>query len=505
MKLAKRLLSVALALLMVFALVACAGDPAGTDTNTKVEQTGNTDNPGTDSTGNTDTGPQPPDFVLPDRPTDETNGQNYIIIQHADIANPFGYSQDSVMGLQVADRLAEVQDLYGCTLEFYQIAYNEQFASQLQALQFADDGGDLIFSDNNAMLRRALGLGGDESMCYDLLKFDHILNFWDMNKWGNITARECMMAGGTFYGVSPALWVDCTPLPYYTMVYNKDLVTLYGATDPQESWEAENWDTFAMVDVIKKTTNEADGIFGIAAQFGHMQAATRYSTGVELYTVTNIAADGTVEWKDNLNDPQILSAYQWLKNTVAANRKCFNKGARDWHSDSWQAHVPFNDGLCAMALTRPSTLFASVVLDGPENFGIITWAGETPNILAGYYENVYAVAIPIFAKNADHSAFLAYDLFEGLGDIETYEDVLAYYRETYFSSDLDITCLVREGAKLSYSYWPNFFAADADLMASGTIAVSVGKAIEKNREPVSTHIMPNKASIEAWRQQGKLD
>ena len=64
----------------------------------------------------------------------------------------------------------------------------------------------------------------------DLLAVDDIINFWNAEKWGTIPAREAMMAGGTFYGVAPALWVDCTPLPYYQIVYNKTLVENAGLT-----------------------------------------------------------------------------------------------------------------------------------------------------------------------------------------------------------------------------------------------------------------------------------
>ena len=324
MKIARRLLSLLLALLMVFALAACGGD--GEPTDSGVQNNPNPDNPqgGNTQGGNDDVD----DFVMPDRPTSETEGKTYIIIQHEDTVDRFGYSQDSKMGLQIGDRIEEVQNLYGCTIDFSQIAYGSGFVTQMQALQFAENGGDLVFAYKNAYLRQCLGTGGDESLMQDLLAVDNIINFWNSEKWGTITARESMMAGGTFYGVSPALWVDCTPLPYYQIVYNKSLVESAGATDPQEYWENEEWDRYAMLDVIKATTDEANGVWGMNGNVEHMIRATFLSTGVQLAQIDKINADGTVEWTNGLKTAEAAEAIGWLQQTLKSNAKCFNNGGK---------------------------------------------------------------------------------------------------------------------------------------------------------------------------------
>ncbi len=498
-----------MALLMVFALVACTGDTNPTDSNTVAGSTNSNPVVTTDTTTDQSTfiAPTAQDWDPGERPADETEGNTYTIIQHSVVEDPFGYSQDSVLGLQIATRLTEVEEQYGCTLSFSQVAYSDQFATQLQALAYAENGGDLIFSNNNAQLRKALGTGGDESLCYDLLKFDHIINFWDMNKWGNITARECMMAGGTFYGVSPALWVDCTPLPYYTLVYNKDIIEAAGATSPQESWEKGEWDNYAMVEVAKATTNEADGIWGMTATHSHMTRATFLSTGLPLLNI-EVASDASVTWKSNLDAPEAIAAFQWLKNTLTANAKCFNKGGNDW--DTWKSQEPFNEELCAMTLTRPLTLFGDIVVNGPTNFGIATWAGSEANLLTGYYENVYAIAIPTFAQNADHSAFLMFDLFKGLDDAKDYSEVKDYYLNTYFSSEADMTCLIREGANLQYSYWPNGCDAIWNQISSGlaqasSVAGLIGKHIHIVDAQIEENIVPNQVQLKAWKEAGKFD
>lgn len=505
MKTARRLLSVLLALVMVLALVACGGNGATTDTSSTNPTPNNPSNPNNPSVG----GDEP--FVQPEAPYDEMAGKNYIIIQHDPIERPFRYSQDSRMGEFVAERIAEVEEKYGCTITFEQVAYDTNFANAMQQKLYVDDGGDMVWAYNNAMLRGALGKGGEESLMVDLLAVDHIINFWDFNKWGNIYARETMMAGGKFYGVTPALWTDCTPLPYYTMVYNKELLEQFGQTDPQEIWENEEWDRDTMMEIITSCYDDtgADNIWGISGSVIHMIKSTMFAAGGSYVNIDKINADGTVDWTAGITSPEVVEALTWLKGELTANAKYFNDNGQaktDWE----EAPVYFIDGQTAFLLTRPLALFGTVVTDAKFDFGLITWAGDEPNVFAGYYENTYTVSIPVFAQNAEHTAYLMYDLFEGLEDIETYEDVLDFYRGEYFDSDLDVELLVRDGAKLEYSYWPNGVEKMFTEINTGFKNASNMKSLLENAAKVVTseindYIVPNKVQLEKYRQAGYFD
>jgi len=355
MKILKRSLSLLLVLLMVLSFVACGGE---TDPDVN-PGTGSGTTEGTEGVSSTetntdrDTGTGLPPVERPDPNLEEFAGKNYIIIQHSEIGNPFGYSQDSLMGAHVAQRLVDVQNKYSCTLEFSQIAYNNDFASNVHGLLYAENGGDLVFSNNNAQLRKTLGTGGEESLMQDLLALDQILDFWNTDKWGSIRARECMMAGGTFYGVVPALWVDCTPLPYYQVVYNKDLLERFGATDPQEYWEKEEWDRDTMLDVILSCYDDtgAETVWGMTGTLSHMVCYTFLTTGMPFAIVDKINPDGTVEWHRGLNTPDAQEALHWLKTTLTANSKYFNNGKGDW--TTWDSHTPFISESCAMVVTAP--------------------------------------------------------------------------------------------------------------------------------------------------------
>lgn len=488
-----------LVLVMVFALVACGGgngkDPAK-----------NPNGPGNVVKDPT----KPNDIWVQDTnvPYDAMNGQTYIVIQHQAPDSPFSYSQDSQMGAKVAERVVAVQEKYGCTFEYSQIGYTD-FATSVQGLVYSEHAGDMVFSHNNAQLRKALGTGGESSYMQDLLALDSILNFWNADKWGNITARETMMAGGTFYGVTPALWVDCTPLPYYQVVYSKALLEAFGATDPQELWEKNEWERDAMIEIISSCYDDSSGdaIWGMTASVCHMVRATALTTGVSLVEINKINDDGSVDWEIGLKNDDVAESLTWLKTNLNLYKKFFNNGRSDW--TTWDAHTPFIAGQSAFCVTRPLDIFGYIVSQC-EDFALITWAGADANVLTGYYENCYSVTVPIFALDARQSAFLMYDLFEGLEGEQNVDDVIAYYRNNYFDSDIDVEVLVRKGATLQYSYWPNGVDAIWSNISNGfTTASSISALIDKHSTSVDTqieeNIIPNQVKLEAYRQNGYID
>ena len=503
MKLAKRLISLALALLMVFALVACTDDPVDTNTGSQSTNSNNTD----PNTGNTSS--EEVEFDPGDRPYDETKGKTFYIIQHEPPETPFKYSQDSLMGEKVAERIDEIEAAYGVTVVFDQVAYSDAFATSMQQKEVTGEGGDIVFSTNNSMLRLALGIGGNSSLMVDLLTVDHIINFWDMDKWGNIISRETMMAGGTFYGVAPNLWIDRTPLPFYLLVYNREMLKTFEAIDPQEAWEKKEWDRDTMLESITSVYDDSTGvkIFGIAAQGLHMTRATVLSTGAQLVNIDKINADGTVEWHNGFKNADVVEALQWLKNAYNENTKYFNNL---WSSSAWVHQDPLLNGEAAYCMTRPDVLLNQIVVEADFDFGLALWAGAEPNQMTGYFENSSGITIPVFASKIEHSAFIMWDLFEGLNGIESFDDLIAYYRDTYFTSDLDVAFLLRDGATLMYSYWPNgvdnlWSNLGGSLLTAASVQGVVDKFAGSTDAMIDQHVVPNQVALEKYRSEGFFD
>ncbi|MBP3301048.1 MAG: extracellular solute-binding protein [Clostridia bacterium] len=543
----KRILSLLLVLLMALSLVACAGGetPAETDAKTSSQSSvkDSAEDPSADSSVTEDSDlpsdssvpsdsdlPEdgsdsdvssekpdgsdvivdygPSDFVPPEPPYGEMAGKEYTVIQHEVIGDPFGYGQDTREAQLVQDRIDEVQSKYGCSIYFTEMAYSDQFATEIQGLQFAESGGDLIFSTNNAQLRKTVGTGPSDSMMVDLLTVDDIINFWDFNKWGNITSRETMMSGGVFYGVTPALWYNRTPLPYYNLVYNKTLLEQFDLDDPQELWEQESWDRDAMLELVTSCYDEAGSVpvWGMTASMMHMVRAAYLSSGVSAVEIGKIYANGSVDWTHGMASDEAVESLQWLKNSLTAYAKYFNNGKANWAN--WSAHEPFLEGQTLFALTAPSVVLNHISVQH-DNFGLITWAGVDANAMTGFYENCCSVSVPIFAQDAKHSAYLMYDLFKGLGEIETASDMVKHYRDTYFTSDLDVKFLLMNGAKLNYSYWPNggdeaLKRVSADLLTSSSLRTLVDKSVPVDTATVETYLVPNTVQLEIYRQNGLI-
>ena len=161
-----------------------------------------------------------------------------------------------------------------------------------------------------------------------------------------------------------------------------------------------------------------------------------------------------------------------------------------------------------MALTRPQTLFSDIISEA-DSLGLMVWGASENNFLSGYYENAPSLAIPTFAQNKEWSAFLMYSLFEGLGDVETQDDVISYYRENYFESDIDIVVLMREGASLQYSYWPNdgldgmWSQLAGGLMNASSIPTLIQRYAAQSDAAIEKNIVPNQVALRAYKEAGK--
>ncbi len=483
MKRFKQLVAVLLLLIMCFSITACGGE--------------NDDPSGTDSRG----------IVDPVIRPEEMSGKDFIIIQHQPEISPFGYAENSQLAERAFKRMEDVEALYGCTLNFSTVPYDNNFVTQIQAFAYEENSGDLIFSSNNAMLRRCVGTGGDDSMLVSLLPYDSILDFWNTEKWGNITAKETMMYGKDFYGVTPALWINYLPLPYYYLVYNRDLLESFGQTDLQEYYENGTWTRDVMMDIVISCYDDTGAvpIYGMAAHLSHMIRASFLAAGCTPVQIDSINVDGTSEWTNGWLLPEAEEALTWLQGKIKSNPRCFNGGK---NVGTWSAHEGFIAQEAVMCLTSPITILNNIVVDAAFSYGIMPWGGFEPNYMSGYYENVCTVAIPTFAQNAEWSAFLMADLFEGLDGTPDYNSVLEYYRNTYFDTDTDMEILIQQGSNnLQYSYWPNNGDATLGAIAGSFLSSSVTALLQANAglvdSVVETYILPNKIALEQYKAEGK--
>ncbi len=516
----KRALSLVLLLVTVLSFAACNGggeavDPTASTTDSQgvvssvgcsgsVSDTDSVTDNTTDETTDTSTVKRPTNPTV-DYPL--TYGRDFVFLLQGDPESPFGVSAKDPRSKDVAERIEEVRKAYFCTFELQQVPdAGPDFLANMQARQFASNSGDLLFADVPS-IRSIIGVGGDSSLLVDLTYADDELNFWNTGKWGSIAARSSMMAGGRFYGLIPNLWPTHSAVTSDVLVYNRQVLSAFNVPDPLEYWENNAWDREVMLRSFTSVLNEEKEVYGICSSSERMVRATVLASGVPFAKIDRLNQDETVEWSFGVTSAQTVEALEWLQNSMKTHAKYFNCGKTDVTFD--RADALANGNAAFSLLSFPTIL--SQVATNMEDFGMVLWAGKKANT---YYEShedtLFGVAIPVFTQDAALSACLIYDLFKGFDDVNDREDLLTYYRNTYFgkNSGVEILFLTR-GTKTHY-----YPMAGGDvildeictgLLEAESVETLVKNAAEHQKELFELHDLSNLAALDRYRQSGYFE
>ena len=124
-----------------------------------------------------------------------------------------------------------------------------------------------------------------------------------------------------------------------------------------------------------------------------------------------------------------------------------------------------------------------------------------------------------FLNDSVYRLYLRYDICERLlsaklkkDEVITakWEDVFAYYRDTYFASDLDVEFLLREGASnLQYSYWPNGGGDWTQMSGSFLSTSSMQRLVDQNKvfieDCITNYMIPNQVALAGYKSAGYFD
>jgi ABC-type glycerol-3-phosphate transport system substrate-binding protein len=326
----------------------------------------------------------PKQEAVPEITYEDYGGAEFVILQHQEKENPFGYKQDSLLADQALTRLSTIGERHNCSFTIETLAYGDSFSSQLIAnLAVMDNFCDIIFSHNCSKLRLVGNAGGLVAMD----EVSDIIDYKNHDKWGDVEALEAMMCKGVLYGVAPSLWLNYTPIPFYTLVYNNSLIKTFGVPNPHELYENKQWTRDSLVELIKTCTdlNGTTPIYGMAATLMHLTRQAILSNGCKML---NIAEDGTVS--NGWDTEEAVEALTWLQKTVNENIECFFNKTQDYQNDSWNMKIPFMNNEATFVLTRPEFIFDEIAYK-VEDFGLMPWPAG-PNVeygvWPGYYENI---------------------------------------------------------------------------------------------------------------------
>ena len=490
----KRIASLFLILLLTFALTACGPSEPIKDS---------------DSLTVTDPIIDPP---ISRRPK-EMMGQEYIILQTRNREFPFEYPIASREAEFARNRIEEVRRLYNSEILLEQIP-EDGIAEELQRRTFTDSRGDILFCTDNSLLRGVVNADPEKSLLVDLLPLDNQLNLFDKEKWGGAAALESMMAGGHFYGVTPALWFGCAPKPVSVLLYDKDLLHEYDVPDLPEYLEKDQWDRDVMLTTITNVYSDSaeKPVWGITAPLTRMIRSTLLAVGADDVRIGKINGDGTAEWEYGPASDDGEEALTWLRKTLKQYKRSFNHGADDWEEDN--VLNPFLQKRCGVCLTSCDAV-PELAAARNKNFGLMPWAGKQSGFYDQDYDNCCSVSIPVCAQNPEWSALLMWDLFEAPGsmgptEIRNRNQLFEYYRTTYFSNDFEAQLYLPEKPSGHYSYAPEGGIAGWETIRAGILSdVPIRSLIDRCKadaaDVIETYVLPNRTALASYRQAGLSD
>lgn len=185
-----------------------------------------------------------PDFDVSDgSEIPDFNGYSFVFVQedcHDFPDSPFYYEPDSTFFDLLSVRIAQIESLYNCTLEFdASKGYGSNMYSLLRrCLASGLDFGDYGYgSSSNYNFTSAV-----DGLYLPMSYFSDYIDTTDSGKFGTPNLQECCMYKGVPHGVVPAalpLKLSASTIPLW--VVNEKLIHTFGMVDPRDVYESGNW------------------------------------------------------------------------------------------------------------------------------------------------------------------------------------------------------------------------------------------------------------------------
>lgn len=427
-------------------------------------------------------------------------GEELLFYSNNGVTSPFTYRENTSLADAALIRLDDVGQKLNCS--FTIICPPGDMAEYISVRAAAAAYyADIVFSSNSTRLRMA----AQSNSFVPIDEVSSVLDFHNHEKWGTVEVLETMMCKGTLYGVCPQTWINLTAIPYYSLIYNRDLVSdLYGMQDPHELYENRTWTRDALEDYILSCYSVEESVttvYGIAATTKHLVRQAILSNGCQMVETDDQGKPSCGWTKD-----AAVEALSWAQQLITEHGD-----AICYHYDDitdWDTYIPFSEGKASFLLSTYSVIFNNVSYD-LKNFGLMPWpAGPNQPYgqWVGYYEAAAATAIPNDVKDIEGSSIAIDLIFEPMEEYRSFEDIKNYYFTNVLHDELDVEILFgnRNNPLTQYCYWPD--GGDDFLNQIQAVATkpksSVVEAIEKNtfllEKVIETDIVPNRLVIDKY-------
>lgn len=428
-------------------------------------------------------------------------GESFTILQTEPVNSPFCYAEKTILADRVMDHLETREKEMNCSFSFSYVASESMpaFCSGRSAtgMYYAD----IVFSTASWKMRE-VAKAGNFVPIDDVME---ILDVHDHEKWGTVEILEAMMCKGVLYAVSPQTWINLISIPWYTLVYNRDLVvTEFNMKDPHELYESKTWTRDVLENYILTCTATEEGVttvYGIAAAEKHLVRQAILSNGCEMVVI-----DGDGNLSCGWTSSDAVEALVWASKLMREHKDSvsINNGPSDWDSNK-----TFDENRASFLLTKQSIIFDEVAY-AVKDFGLMPWPSG-PNMpygeWIGYYETIPAISIPTTCKDSEWGAMAIDRIFEPMDDYPTFDSIKNYYATNVLHDALDVEILFenRNNPLTHYSYWEDggdgFLQSIQSLSQASTS--SAAQKIEQNKASlervIEAEIYPNRLAIDKYR------
>lgn len=425
---AVNVLTILLAIVMVFSLAACSGNNTnnGNSTNNEAPAPANTNN---DAANNTEAEAEPP----AEEEVIDLQGQSIKIGAWWD-ADPrsIAEAERDVYDQKAVEVIEAAEQKYNAKIEFVTVDYG-QIVEQFTTTSLAGEPfADIIRLELFWMFPKMVS-DGFIAPLEDFIAIDEA----KVPAW--------MLEGGSYEGTQYGL-VDSSPSPF-GIWYNKTLFEKMGLEDPYQLQQSGEWTWDKLVEITKNATKDNDGdgtidVHGIAGNPKEIFHQYIYSNDAAV----DVAEDGSYKFSlDSANAMEAAQAYYDLYNTHKVvdmtgedHNQQFIKGkaamatAFTWEignykqnmtdelgfvfwpkgpkSDSYGAYTPFGN-MWAISKMSPNAEAAAKILDE-----ITLWRPMYPEVQALIDESMQATypspeiidTIKQMGQNVTYISYYAY-------------------------------------------------------------------------------------------------
>ena len=333
--LSKRLLALVLCFIMILAVTGCKKDetPSGTDAGNNAGSTATQAPAQTGDNKQDTTTPAPTEEPTPEpepEPEYDFDGRVFRIGSYYDMTPD---PNSGALEAALADRIAEVEEKYNCTIEFVDLGgdYVADYVTSVLA-------GDPIVDIGYVVTQKLLPSLIEGGIAYPL----DTLSALDLSeyKW-----RGDVVEAGKYKGHSYAMLLK-DPEIRYGIFWNKTLFDQYGLPNLYDLVDNGEWTWEKFQEIAGSSNQDLDGdgeidIYGFNAR-ENLAWCYLYSNGAYVAEKTDSGIN------IDLSDPKVVESLTGLQN-FTQNVKF--RDAIDWSKEGWDSFIKdFRDGKYMMCL-----------------------------------------------------------------------------------------------------------------------------------------------------------